>query len=453
MRLSLTNAILLGIALAIALGLLANFASTEGPDPDHPGQMKTLYPLWAALLIPLSELMGQVFLQGIKMLVAPLILTAIVAGIATIPTRFGIARLGIKTLIYYLVTTTLAVILGLVCVNMIRPGEGKTVDSIREELGAAFDIASARLVAIETEGKIPEGAGDLIRNLINQCLTNPFEALAEPNVLGIITFSILMGLLLPHIGPRGKPLIELFQAGFDLMIRIVHVFLWLVPFGAFGLLYVLLAEVGLRLFVPLGAYCATVIVGIGLHGLITLPLILILVGRFNPWRFFKGYREALAVAFTTTSSSATLPVSMKCAEKNLGVPNHTASFVLPLGSTVNMDGTALYEAVAVMFFAQLYGMEMTLYQQVLIAITATVAAIGAAGIPSAGLVTMFIVCAAVGVDPAAIALIIPVDHMLDMFRTATNVAGDGVGAVVIARTDGEDLEANVRKQAESPSSS
>jgi Na+/H+-dicarboxylate symporter len=229
------------------------------------------------------------------------------------------------------------------------------------------------------------------------------------------------------------------------MIKVVHVLLWLVPFGAFGLLFVLLASVGLRLFVPLGSYCVTIVTGIGIHALITLPLILLLFGRMRPLVFFRGYREALAVAFTTTSSSATLPISMKCAERNLGVPNHTASFVLPLGSTVNMDGTALYEAVAVMFFAQLYGMEMTLQSQVLIAVTATVAAIGAAGIPSAGLVTMFIVCAAVDINPAAIALIIPVDHVLDMFRTATNVEGDGIGAVVIARSEGENLEANVEK--------
>jgi Na+/H+-dicarboxylate symporter len=238
---------------------------------------------------------------------------------------------------------------------------------------------------------------------------------------------------------------QLFDDGFQLMIRLVYLLLWTAPFGAFGLLFILLAPVGLGLFVPLGSYMMTVTLGLLIHALIILPLILMLVGRYSPWKFFLGYREAMAVALTTSSSSATLPVSMKCVEQNLGVPNRTASFVLPLGATVNMDGTALYEAVAAIFIAQVFGMHLTGGEMVIIFVTATLAAIGAASIPSAGLVTMFMVFAAVDIPAAGIALIITVDRPLDMLRTVINVEGDAIGAVVIARTDGEDLDANAAR--------
>jgi Na+/H+-dicarboxylate symporter len=443
LRLTLTNAIFLAIVLAVVLGLAANLAT----DPET-GQM----PLWARLLMPISGLMGEVFLRGIKMLVAPLILTAIVAGVSSIPAGGGLARLGLKTVIYYLVTTSIAVVLGLVLVNLIRPGEGKTMEEISGQLGIALEQAEGTRQAIEVREDRPESVGDLIDNLVGQCLTNPFESLTTTNVLGIITFSLLIGLMLPHLGERGRQLIGLFDDAFHLMIRLVYVLLWTAPFGAFGLLFILLAPVGLRLFVPLGAYMLTVVIGLLIHAFLVLPLILLLVGRYSPWRFFQGYREALAIALSTSSSSATLPASMRCVEKNLGVPNQTASFVLPLGATVNMDGTALYEAVAALFIAQIFGIDLGVGEMVIVFVTATLAAIGAASIPSAGLVTMFMVFAAAGIPFAGIALIITVDRPLDMLRTVVNVGGDGVGAVVIARTDGEDLDANLRAALEPASS-
>jgi proton glutamate symport protein len=448
-RLSLTNAIFLGILLAVGLGLLANVTGTEITN-SATGETEIRLPGWANALMPVSDFVGTVFLRGIMMLVAPLILTAIVAGVATIPTGAGLARLGVKTLIYYGATTALAVVLGLVLVNVIQPGAGKTMDEIRGQLGASLARADVQRQSIEVREDRPETIGDLVHSLVTKCLTNPFQSLVELNVLGIIAFALLIGLMLPHLGERGKPLIHLFEAGFDLMIRLVNLLLWTAPFGAFGLLFVMLAPVGLRLFVPLGSYMATVVLGLLIHGFLTLPLILMLFGRMSPWRFFLGFREALAVALSTSSSSATLPVSMRCVERNLGVPNHTASFVLPLGATVNMDGTALYEAVAAIFIAQVYGMHLATGQMIIVFITATFAAIGAAGIPSAGLVTMFMVFAAVDIPAAGIALIITVDRVLDMLRTVINVGGDAVGAVVIARSEGVDLEANVQLATASP---
>ncbi len=363
------------------------------------------------------SLLGAVFLRLLKMIIAPLILASVYVSVAGLGSVSRVKDLGLKTLVYYLCTTSLAVLTGLFFVNLINPG----APSLALGSGKALQLKSLTLE-------------DLILGLIPE---NPVKSVAQGEVLPIIFFALAFGLAtlaLPH--PRKQMLFDFFEALNDALIVLVRWIICLTPVGVFAIVSGIVAEKGIKPLFQLSSYAATVVTGLGFHAFITLGIILFLLGSERPWRYFLKVREALLVAFSTASSSATLPISLEVAEEKAQIPKKVAGFVLPLGATINMDGTALYEAVAAMFIAKVYGLTLSLGQQVLIFLTATLASIGAAGIPSAGLVTMTLVLQTVGLPLEGIGLILAVDRFLDMLRTAVNVWGDLIGAKIIARFTG-----------------
>ncbi|MCF7805557.1 MAG: dicarboxylate/amino acid:cation symporter [Candidatus Marinimicrobia bacterium] len=357
---------------------------------------------------------GQLFIKLLKMIIVPLIIASVIMGVAEIGDVRKLGRLGGKTVLYYLSTTGLAVVIGIIMVNVMQPGVGVNL----------------------TLEKSPEAAPpSLIDTLMGIVPANPFEAVVNMDMLPIIFFSILIGVVLTTIGKKAKPLVSFFDSLNAVMMKLTHWIMELAPYGVFALMAVIVAETGGDVIIDLAKYMATVLIGLLIHGFVILPLILKIIGKGNPFQFAKDMSSALATAFSTSSSSATLPVTMESIEKNAGVDNTVSSFVLTLGATINMDGTALYEAVAAIFIAQVYGIDLTFAQQLLIIVTATLAAIGAAGIPSAGLITMIIVLNQVNLPLEGIGLITAVDRILDMVRTTVNVWGDSVGARTIAATE------------------
>jgi Na+/H+-dicarboxylate symporter len=368
------------------------------------------------------KIIGDLFIRLLRMIIIPLILASMVSGIASIGNIRNLGRIGLRTFIYYMATTLLAVSVGLVLVNLFEPGTGI-------ELGAGKNAEAALTT---TPSMI-----SVVRDIIPE---NLFEAMAKDKVLSIIFFSLILGVALSSVGEKARALVGLFEAFNGVMMKITDWIMRLAPLGVFALMAFTIGQMGLSVIKPLSLYIATVALGLGIHAFITLPILLGVFGRYSPLKFIRDVFSAVATAFSTASSAATLPITMDCLEKNTGVSNKVASFVLPLGATVNMDGTALYEAVAAMFIAQAYNIDLTLGQQLIIMLTATLASIGAAAIPGAGLVTMVIVLKAVGLPLEGIGMILAVDRVLDMCRTAVNVWGDACGATVVARLEGEELE-------------
>lgn len=368
------------------------------------------------------KIVGDLFIRLLKLIIIPLILASMVAGIVSIGDTRKLGRIGLKTFIYYMATTTLAVGIGLVLVNLISPGVGVNI-------------------ATETTADLTERQAPSIVSTITDIIPeNLFDAMAQDKVLSIIFFSILLGVAISSIGEKGKPLAALFEAFNTVMMKITDWIMRLAPIGIFALMAYTIGTLGLSVLRPLLLYMVTVCLGLTIHAIVTLPVLLMILGRYSPIKLFKDVFSALATAFSTASSAATLPITMDCLQENTGVSNRITSFVLPLGATINMDGTALLEAVAAMFIAQAYGIELGLLQQLVIMLTATLASIGAAAIPGAGLITMVIVLKAVNLPLDGIAMILAVDRLLDMLRTAVNVWGDTCGAVVVANLEAEKLK-------------
>jgi len=420
--------IFVGMGLGAGLGLLL-----AGPRGEA-----------AANVVWLCDLFGStIFIGALKMIVAPLILFSILAGIVSLPTKGELWQIGWRTLLFYFVTTSLAVGLGLLFVLTIQPGMRGHRDELRQRAAQGHlsekEYASKEHKIEEAKGKT---AGDTIRDNLTQIIQNPFQALSTGNSLGIIFFAILMGIALILLGPHGEPVIPVIQGINAAIMLLTRWIMWAAPFFIFCLVTSLVAHQGAAVFRSLAWYVATVLVGIAAHVVVLLVIVRVL-GKRSPLEFLRGIRRAWAVAFATRSSAATLPVTMECVREELGVPRKIADFVLPIGATVNMDGTALYEGVAVIFLIQLFGglpgAEITLGPLITIVIflTAVLASIGAAAVPDAGLITMVLVAGAVGLDARYITIIFAVDAFLDMFRTSTNVMGDSVGAVVVARLLGE----------------
>jgi len=394
----LHNQIFLAMALAVAAGLAAPEAVLH------------------------FKIVGDLFLGAIKMIIGPLVLASVVVGMMSLGDVRHAGRAGAITAAYFFGTTALAVAVGLLVVNLIRPGAGADL--------AVLSVGEATVRAQEV------GIGTFLGELARGIFMNPIQALAEGKVLPIIAFALLLGGVTTTLGERGEPLRRFFTALDAAMMGIVHVILRFTPLGVFALLGALVARSGVDVFLGLAKYMVTVVAGLGLHVTLLLLLVLPVLGRMRPGRLVKGMRGAYAMAFSTASSSATLPMTIECAEGQVGVPRRAARFVLPIGATVNMDGTALYEAIAALFIAQAYGIHLGLGEQLIVFLTAATAAVGAAGIPEAGLVTMSLVLSSVGLPLEGIGLILAVDRILDMCRTCVNVVGDSVGAVVVARLDG-----------------
>lgn len=427
----LTILILLALVAGVVVGQLLYDDGYDPVDPDavhaHP-----------TALAVFSFLGFTVFMGLLKMLIIPLIASSVISGITSVGDFSRLGKMGAITLVYYFSTMAVACVMGLVLVTIIKPGDGlaeRMAMPTLEQAAAHTD----KLAATADKGLV-----GVAENLVQQMIpTNIVEAMAAGQPLGVICFCIFFAVVVTIVGAPAKPIILFFDAAFEVLMRMVHAIMWLAPVGVFALLAWTVARIGLDVFTgPISRYMIAVLVGLAVHGLILLPLVLWVIGRENPLRFLHQMRQALMTALATDSSSATLPVTIECATEQGGVSKQTAGFVLPLGSTINMDGTALYEAVAVVFIAQAYGIGLNLAELIIVAVTATLAAVGAAGIPSAGLVTMVIVVDAVNaslgegvptVPIAGIALIIGVDRLLDMFRTVVNVWGDAVGAKLVDR--------------------
>jgi Na+/H+-dicarboxylate symporter len=387
---------------------------------------------WPRLVWELTKFCGELFLQVLFLLVIPLVVTSMVSGITSLGDVRKIGRLGGATIIYYLTTACVAVLIGIALVQMIQPGRGAD-DTFARVSQTVFEqerkSALETLLAVFVGEPDRPGSGMFPRNI--------FVAAAETNVLALIVFALVFGGALTTLGSHAQPVIDFFQAANEAVMKMVHLVMWFAPVGIFGLVATSIARQGggsafVDQLTRLGWYVMTVLSGLTIH-VVFLAAVLALLARRGPIVYTVNMLRALLTAVSTSSSSATLPITLECVTENNGVSNRSAGFVLPLGATINMDGTALYEAVAVIFIAQSLGMELTAAQLVIIFLTATLAAIGAAGIPEAGLVTMVIVLAAVGLPPAGIGTILAIDWFLDRMRTTVNVYGDSVGAAVIDR--------------------
>ena len=371
--------------------------------------------------------LGVIFIRLLKMVIVPLIFTSIIAGISGISDKSKLGRLGTKTMLYYLLTSFIAIIIGLSITNIIQPGVNTSIVS-----DSSFDSSSL------------QKPGSPAEILIRMIPLNPVNAASTGDMLGIIFFAIFLGIGMTRLNKANyEVLYTFFDSLFQLIMKITEIIIRFAPIGVLGLITKVVANSGLAVFISVGKYMATIAIGLSIHLFFVLPLLLFLFTRYNPLLHFKAIASAMATAFSTSSSSATLPVTMKCTRENVGVSDQTSSFVLPMGATVNMDGTALYECAGVIFISQVLGIDLSIGQQLTVVITALLASIGAAGIPSAGLVMIFIVTQAVGFSDEAVAGIIgtmlAIDRPLDMFRTMVNITSDSVGTAIIAKSEGEEL--------------
>ncbi|NIP71911.1 MAG: dicarboxylate/amino acid:cation symporter [Gammaproteobacteria bacterium] len=412
------------ILIALALAVVAGLASgTEGS-------------LLGVRLYAAYDFVGTLFLNALKMIIVPLIASSIITGIAGIGGGRGLGRLGGKTVLFYLTTSLLSVLVGLIVVNAFKPGiiDGQPA---RDVLGLSAENAAR--AAEQVAGK---GAGDIADVFLGMIPANVIAAAANGQMLGLIFFSILFGFFIARINEDYAEVQYSFWQGlFEVMMKITDLVMRFAPLGVFALVAKVVAGMGgenlAELAGSLGIFAFSVVLALAVHAFVTLPLLLRLVARVNPLRHYRAMAPALLTAFSTASSSATLPLTMECVEKNAGVSNRTSSFVLPLGATVNMDGTALYECVAAMFIAQAYGLELGFAEQLTVVLVALLTSIGVAGIPAASLVAIAIILAAIGLPAEGIGLILAVDRILDMLRTSLNVFSDSCGAVIIGWLEGE----------------
>lgn len=418
-----------------------------------------VFSLWRPTAAENLHAGGEIFLRLLKMMVVPLVVTSVMSGILGMGDVRKLGKPGGLTLAYYLTTTVLAVIVGLIVVNVLKPGVGTVPES-------AIAAAKARQQSEDFKGKLRRHLAEktgLEESQVNKALTplapeekktiqvvlnnlilmlftdNLFRSAAQMDLLPLIFFSMVFAGMLTTMGSRVATLTDMIEQVNDALMYFVLLLMKIAPLGIFCLVAARFGQAQaegkfLETLEQLAWYMVSVLTGLTIHALITLPLILWFFTRRNPYIFIYQMSQALLTAFSTASSSATLPVTMECAHQNANVSEKSTEFVLPLGATVNMDGTALYEAAAAIFIAQVAAYDLSMYQQIIVAITATLAAIGAAGIPEAGLVTMVIVLNAVGLPLEYIGLILSVDWLLDRFRTAVNVLGDSMGAAVVERT-------------------
>jgi Na+/H+-dicarboxylate symporter len=416
----------LTIALAVGIvgGVLVGLAAQRTQSPFLTDFIQSI------------SIFGELFLALLKMVVVPLVLFSVTSGVANLGGGTEVGRKIAKTLAYFLTTSFLAVFIGIVAINVIRPGAGQSAESIRSQLPPDI-FAGATMKQSDVAIAAPETMMEFVRIQISKLFMNPFQSLAEMNLIGVVAFGMILGFMILAIGEKGRPAREVFTSLNEALMRMVQMVIWFAPIGIFSLAALLMLALGPDVIAPLSKYFLTVIVALLLHLFVSYPLILAFICRYNPLKFFSGIKEAMMLAISCASSSATLPVTMRVVEEHCGVDKPSANFVLPMGATINMDGTALYEAVAAMFVAQLLGFDLGLQQQILVFFTATLAAIGAAGIPQAGLVTMVVVSNAIGLPLEWMALIIVVDRPLDHLRTMVNVTGDAVGSVYLSHSEGQ----------------
>ena len=418
------RAILIGIVAGVALGLVCGI----------------FLPSFSVHL----ELLGSLFMKMLKMIVVPLVLTSIIVGISSLGDIRRIGRTGGLTLGYYITTTIVAVCLGILLVTLVQPGAGAALVPAEGSTEGAAKIAAMAARSGEAGGGLAVAWNFALDMLNRMIAANLLEAMASDNILPLIVFSLLLGGVLSTLGSAGEDVLRVVRGLNEAIMALVMLIMWFAPVGIFALVATRFGKAVLDahgidgavgILRSLGLYMGVVLAGLAVHSLIVLPLLLYFVARRRPATYARNMTVALLNAFGTASSMATLPITMECTEKVNKVSPRASQFVLPLGATINMDGTALYEAVAAMFIAQSYGIDLGAGQVVVLAITATLAAIGAAGIPEAGLFTMVMVLQAVGLPVEGIGMILVIDWLLDRFRTTVNVWGDAVGAAVVDRLD------------------
>lgn len=404
-RISLNSLIFLGAAAGVALGLI--FAALGAASPVT---QQGIY---------LAGLIGTLFVDMLKMIVIPLVFTSIAVGVANLRQHQQMHRVWTRTVGFFVFSMALAIVVGLTVSQIFRPGHGLHLEMFSHVMtGAPVQAASA---------------ADFFAKFLHAVFMNPIKAMAQGDVFAVVVFALILGVALVKGGERFARVHGFLEEVLGIMLMLVGWIMRLAPLGVMALLAKLMATQDVAMLSTLVTFIAVVIGSLLLHGVVLLPLILYVVTGMTPWHFWRGAREALVTAFATSSSSATLPVTLRCTEQHLHVKPDIAGFVIPLGATMNMDGTALYEAAAALFIANLVGMDLSLAQQLIVFITAMIAAIGAPGIPSAGMVTMVMVLQSVGLPAEAIAILLPIDRLLDTFRTAVNVEGDMVGSLVVQK--------------------
>lgn len=405
----LTRRILIGLAAGMAFGVVLNLFLRDSS-------------LGAWIIDGVLHVGGQIFLSSLKLLVVPLVLVSLACGTAALEDVTKLGRIGGKTLVLYLLTTALAISLAITAAVIVGPG----------------DVGQFETAAVAFEAKEAPG---LAQTLINIFPSNPFQAMAEGEMLQVIVFAILLGVAMTLAGEAGRDLLRVFESANDVIMKLVFVLMEIAPVGIFCLIAKVIAEQGLDSFENMLWYFVTVLGVLFLHASVTYPLLLLLLARVSPLPFFKKLRAPMSVAFGTASSGATLPVTLRTVEERLGVDESVGSFTVPLGATINMDGTAIMQGVATVFIAQVYGVEIGPAGYLTVVLTATLASVGTAGVPGVGTVMLAMVLEQMELPVEGIGLILGVDRLLDMTRTAVNISGDAAVSLIVARSEGKlDLE-------------
>ncbi len=405
-KMGLASKVLIGLGLGVIAGIIVFYLPS--------GTLRDSF-----LIDGVFQFVGQVFLRGIMMCVVPLVFVSLVNGAASMGDIKKLGKIGGKTVGFYLVTTALALVIGLAVAFLINPGVGLDMGAIE---------------AVEVTTKETSSIAQILYEMVPR---NPIQAMAEGNMLQIIVFSILTGIALTSIGEKGKKILDLFEELNELVMKLVTMVMVVAPIGVFGLVARTFGQVGVSALVPLAKTVAGVYIALALHGVLVYGGMLKAFTGLSPTRFYKKFYPAMAVAFSTASSSATLPVTMDIVENDIGASRNIASFALPLGATINMDGTAIYQGVAAVFIAQVYGVELTVGMMATIVLSATLASIGTAGVPGAGSIMLTMVLQTVGLPLEGLGLILGIDRIFDMGRTAMNITGDAVCTTIISKQEGE----------------
>lgn len=402
----LTNMILIALALGIASGVVINEFFTTSDFVMN------------VLVGGVFTVIGDLFLNAIKMLVVPLVFVSIALGVATMGDMAKLGRIGIKTISYYMLTTAFAIVIGLVVANIINPGVG---------------LDMSKVVFVETTTtETTVSLADTITNIIP---SNVFQAFYNGDMLQVIFFAVFFGVGITSLGDKVKKLHIIFEELNDIFLQMLMILMQFAPLAVFSLIITTFATLGIDAIIPVFSYVFTAIFAMFLQVLIVYSLILVVLGKLNPLKFYKKLRPAMGFAFSTASSAGTIPVNKKCVEESVGVDKEISSFVLPLGATINMDGTAIMQGAAVVFIAQAVGVDLTASDYLTVILTATLASIGTAGVPGSGVIMLSMVITQVGLPIEAIGVIMGVDRIVDMFRTTVNITGDAICATVVARSE------------------
>ncbi|MBQ7155764.1 MAG: dicarboxylate/amino acid:cation symporter [Synergistaceae bacterium] len=403
--------LLVKIAIGFLLGILFGFIAA----PMLPNT-----PFLSEQVMPVLDLAGKIFLRLLTMLIVPLVFSSLVAGAASVGDARKLGRIGIKTIVLYLITTAVAIVLGLFIGNIMQPGIGMNIPA-----------------GLQQSVKESKPVFDVILDIFP---SNPISAMVQANMLQIIVFALFVGVACVVAGEKGQRVANFFENFAEVMYSVTHLVMALAPYGVFALIATTAAKYGIALLAPFAKVIAAVYIGCIIHALVIYSLLIILGCRKSPFWYFKSIQEAAITAFVTRSSSGTLPVTLACTRNNLGVSEGVSSFVLPLGATINMDGTALYQGVCALFVAQAFNIPLTLQMQINIVVTATLASIGTAGVPGAGLIMLTMVLTSIGLPVEGIALVAGIDVVLDAARTCLNVVGDTAVCAVVASSEGETLK-------------